>query len=80
MAIGDFNPRGAVGHSSLHAVLCGRCGTRTEHGAFDWLGRYQCNACQQAEATAREDKRLAAVAAEVAEHEAMWCLPSLGGA
>ena len=81
MAVMDWNPRGVFGHSSLHTVACARCGlTGPGAGSFDWLGRYLCSDCQDREAAAREDRRLAALAAEVSERAAMWCLPPLDGA
>jgi hypothetical protein len=75
-------PRGAFGHISGLPIPCGRCGRHDPpgRGTFDWLGRYLCQDCHEAQAAATEATRLAAVEAEVLERAAMWCLPPLAGA
>jgi hypothetical protein len=53
---------------------CCYCGAVTGSGRFDGLGRYQCDYCREWQAKVAEATRLARVADEVREREAMWGL------
>jgi hypothetical protein len=54
---------------------CCYCGSETSAGRFDYIGRYRCDGCRQRHDANAEVIRLAALAREVREREAMWCLP-----
>ena len=67
---------------ALTASRCIWCGSMTGIGMFDATGFFKCERCagrHQTEANgwlgAIEASRVRAVEAEVAEREAMWCLP-----
>lgn len=57
------------------SARCWRCGSRTTDGRADW-NRFTCRHCALDLDVDREASRLALVADEVSEREAMWGMAS----
>jgi len=82
--VADWGVAAAAVHGRASGLVrCCQCGKRCSDGN-DWHGRFRCDDCaregaersrRQQQAQALETERLALVAAEVSEREAMWSMP-----